>query len=270
MRLEERLLLEALERRGVDHVLVDPRRLAIELHAPVLPYSGALIREISHTRNAYLARLLESAGLPVVNRAEVVDTCGDKLRTTLVLRRAGVPIPRAVVAFGDAPALEALDRLGYPAVIKPVIGSWGRLGARVRDRDEAEQILEHRAALPGPQHRLAFIQEYVDKPGRDIKAYVMGGTVVAAIYKRSTSWRTNTARGGIAEPCPLTCDLVEIVRRAAHAVGGGVLGVDVFEAPDGLLVNEINHTPEFHGAAAVSTVDIAASYVDYTVQTLYY
>jgi [lysine-biosynthesis-protein LysW]--L-2-aminoadipate ligase len=269
IRLEERLILEALERRRVPHELVDARRLCVRLDGPELPYSGALGREISHTRSLYVARLLEFAGIPVVNAADVVSLCGDKLLTTLRLREAGLPTPRTLVAFGLETALDGLGELGYPCVIKPVVGSWGRLGARVRDREGAEQILEHRLALPGPQHGVVYAQEYVRKPDRDIKAFVLGDEVVAAIYRTSSEWRTNTARGGVPTPCPLTDELVSLVRAAARAIGGGVLSIDVLEGPEGeLYVNEVNHTPEFHGTRLVTDADLAGRYVDYVVGRL--
>jgi [lysine-biosynthesis-protein LysW]--L-2-aminoadipate ligase len=269
IRLEERLILEALERRRVPHELVDTRRLCVRLDAPDLPYAGALGREISHTRNHYAARLFEFAGIPVVNSADVVALCGDKVLTTLRLREAGVPTPRTLVAFGPERALDGLAALGYPCVLKPVVGSWGRLGARVRDAEEAAQILEHRLALPGPQHGVVYAQEYVRKPDRDIKAFVVGDEVVAAIYRTSSEWRTNTARGAVPTPCPLTDELEGLILAAAHAVGGGVLSVDVLEGPGGeLTVNEVNHTPEFHGARRASDADLAGRYVDYVVDRL--
>ncbi|MDI6102989.1 lysine biosynthesis protein LysX [Actinoplanes sp. NEAU-A12] len=272
VRLEERLLLAELRRRDVDFVQVDTRRLTLRLNngEPLeLPYRAALSREISHTRNSYAAKLLEHAGVPVVNSARVIDLCGDKLLTTLALREAGLPTIRAMVGLVPEAALAGIDDFGFPAVVKPVTGSWGRLAARLRDHESAESILEHREAFHGPQHQITFVQEYIDKPGRDIKAYVFGGEVIGAIYKVHDHWRTNTARGGRAEVCPLTDDLVKLLRRTAEAVGEGILGVDVIEHRDGTMyVNEVNHTPEFHGAVEVLGVDLVGAYVDYVLARL--
>ena len=269
VRLEERLIFEALDRRGVGHEYVDTRRMHFTLDRRPEVGVGVLQREISHTRSTYVARMLEFHGVPVVNGADVLELCGDKLRTTLALRRAGLPTPRAALATTPEAAMEAVAELGYPAVVKPVIGSWGHLGARLTDEDMAETVFEHRTALPGPINQIHYLQEYVDKPGRDIKAYVIGGEVVCAIYKMSDKWRTNTARGGTAVPCPVGPELERLLRAASVAVGGGILGIDVMESPDGrLLVNEVNHTPEFHGAVDATGADIAGAMVDYALSVL--
>ncbi|MET7638030.1 lysine biosynthesis protein LysX [Streptomyces sp. NPDC005438] len=271
VRVEERLLLAELRKRDIEFEQVDTRAVTFSLDgAASLPYRGALSREISHTRNAYASRLLEHAGVPVVNSSRVINLCGDKLLTALALREGGLPTPRALVGLVPDSVLDALDGFGYPAVVKPLTGSWGRMGARLRDHEMAEAVFEHRAALPGPQHQITYVQEYVDKPDRDIKAYVLGGEVVGAIYKISeTNWRTNTALGGRTEVCPLTDDLVKLLTATAEVIGEGVLGVDVIEDRDGrMYVNEVNHTPEFHGAIEVLGTDLVGAYVDYVVGLL--
>lgn len=272
VRLEERLLLKELRRRDIEFEQVDTRSLTFDLETDrplTVPYRAALSREISHVRNSYASRMLEHAGIPVMNSASVIDLCGDKLLTTLALRKGGLPTIPALVGLVPDAALAELDRFGYPAVVKPLTGSWGRLAARIRDHEQAESVLEHRAAFNGPQHQITFVQQYVDKPGRDIKAYVFGGEVIGAIYKVHDHWRTNTARGGRAEPCPLTDDLVKLLKRTADAIGEGVLGVDVIEDRSGrMYVNEVNHTPEFHGAIEILGSDLVGAYVDYTLRSL--
>ena len=175
-------------------------------------------------------------------------------------------MPRTVVAFTPESALEAIEGMGYPVVLKPMHGSWGRLLTRVNDRDAAEAILEHKTMLGGIAHSVFYIQEYVDKPGRDIRTMVAGDEVVYAIYRRSEHWITNTARDGEALPCPMTTEIADLSYRAAQAVGGGIVAVDLLEAADGrLLVNEVNHTPEFHGAMQATNVDIAGAIVDHVL-----
>lgn len=268
IRLEEKLLLAELDRRRVRFEVLDTRRTVFRGGA-ALPYRGAISREISHTRNAYATRLLERAGVPVVNSWRTVSLCGDKLLTTLALEAAGLPVPRWMVTLSPDGALAALAEFGYPAVVKPVIGSWGRLAARLDGPDTAEAVLEHRAALSNPTNQVTYVQEYVDKPDRDIKAYVLGGEVVGAIYKVSGEWRTNTKRGGAPQVCPVDDELADLLTRASSVAGDGVLGIDVLEHRDGTrYVNEINHTPEFHGAIEVLPVDLVARYVDYVLGRL--
>jgi [lysine-biosynthesis-protein LysW]--L-2-aminoadipate ligase len=196
----------------------------------------------------------------------VAEACGDKLTTSAVLSKAGVPQPRNVIAFTPESALNVIEQMGYPVVLKPVVGSWGRLLAKINDREAAEAILEHKAVLGSVQHSIFYIQEYIKKPGRDIRAFVVGDKTVTAIYRKSPHWITNTARGGEGEICQLTPELEDVCSRAAKAVGGGVLAVDVIEHPErGYLVNEINHTMEFHTTQPVTGIDIADLMVEYVV-----
>jgi [lysine-biosynthesis-protein LysW]--L-2-aminoadipate ligase len=267
VRIEEKMLLAALRERGTDYDRIDPRTLALDLHGNLLSeYDAVLVRCLSHSRAYYLTYWLEELQVPAVSPHRVVATCGDKMLTSAALRKAGLPIPRTMIAFTPEAALEAIEDLGYPAVLKPLTGSWGRLLARANDRDAAEAILEHKATLGGYVHGTFYIQEYVDKPGRDIRTMVVGNEVVYAIYRQSTHWITNTARGGDAQPCPLRPDIVDLSLAAAQAVAGGVVAVDLLETAEGrLLINEVNHTPEVHGAASTTGVDIAGKIIDYVL-----
>ncbi|MDQ6849217.1 MAG: lysine biosynthesis protein LysX, partial [Actinomycetota bacterium] len=258
VRLEEKLIFEALERRRIPYQHVDERSLVTDLRSSVFRYRGVLNRIMSHTRSGYASHLFEAMGLQVFNPSHVIETCGDKILTSLALVRAGVPTPRTVVALTPEAALDAIEQIGYPAVVKPAVGSWGRMVSRVNDRDAAEMLIEHKQALNAPVHRVFYVQEYIDKPGRDIRAIVIGDEVVAAMYRRSEHWITNTARGAVTESCELTPELVTLALLSAKAVGGGMLAVDLIERVDGeLLVNEVNHTMEFHGLAKVAGVDLA-------------
>ena len=176
-----------------------------------------------------------------------------------------MPTPRTLLAFTPETALQAIEQLGYPCVLKPTVGSWGRLLARVNDRDAAEAILEHKDVLGSYQHSIFYIQEYVRKPGRDIRAFVIGDRCVAAIYRYSEHWITNTARGGAATNCPVTDELQDICCRAARAVGGGLLAIDVVESERGLLIIEVNGTMEFRNSVEPTGIDIPGMMVDYVL-----
>lgn len=267
VRMEEKLILGSLERRGVLYEQLDERDISMPLEDREVPYSAVLNRSISNTRSLYVTRLFEARGIPVVNRSAVVETCGDKILTSLELIKAGIPTPRTTVALTPDAALKALEEFGYPAVLKPVTGSWGRLLAKVNDREAAEAILEHKEVLGSPAHQVIYIQEFIDKPGRDLRVNVMGDRAVNAIYRSSRHWITNTARGAVATPCELTPELVELSLKAAQAVGGGVLAVDLLERPDGsLVVAEINHTMEFYRTVMATGVDVADALVQYVLQ----
>ncbi len=265
VRLEEKLLFAALRKRGIDFDRLDPRSMILHPRGNgVEEYDLVLVRCISHTRAYYVTRWLESLGVRSVSPHRVVAVCGDKMLTTSLLQQAGLPTPETVIAFTPEMALKAIEEMGYPVVLKPLFGSWGRLLARVNDRDAAEAVLEHKATLGGYLHSVFYIQEYVKKPGRDIRVVVVGDEVIYGIYRRSEHWITNTARGGSGEPCCVTPAVHDLSLAAARAVGGGIVAVDLLETPDGrLLVSEVNHTPEFHSSVNVSDVDIAGKMVEY-------
>ncbi len=269
VRVEEKWIFAALERRGVDYERLDDRTLYFDLQdpAPWRRFDAILSRNISYTRGLYALRVLNAWGIPTVNTARVAEICGDKLATSAVLAAAEVPQPRTRIAFTVESALEAIEEMGYPVVLKPVVGSWGRLLAKINDRDAAEAILEHRATLGSVQHSIFYLQEYIEKPGRDIRVLVIGEEPIAAIYRHSEHWITNTARGGQGQVCPLTDELLDVVHRTVQAIGPGLLAIDILEHPDrGYLVNEVNHTMEFHTAQPVTGVDIAGAIVDYVLQ----
>lgn len=265
LRPEEKMLFEAFEREGVPFDALYAPQLQVDFNRlePLARFDVVLERCLSQTRGLALARVFEALGALVVNRPSVIETCGDKLATNAALSRCGVPTPRTGVAFGAEQVLDLCERFGYPVVMKPVVGSWGRMVARLSDRDAVEAVLEHKETLGGPQHKVFYVQEYIRKPGRDIRAFVVGGEVIAAIYRSSGHWVTNTARGAVATNCPLTEELVAVTRRAAQAVGGGVLAIDLLESERGLLVVEVNHTMEFRNSVSTTGVDIPAHVVRY-------
>jgi [lysine-biosynthesis-protein LysW]--L-2-aminoadipate ligase len=265
LREEERLLFAAFERVGATVERIYAPAWRWEAGARRHAGQVVLLRTLSHARTAALARLLEADGARVVDAASVIETCGDKAATSAALAAAGVPQPRTVVAFGGDEVLAACDDLGWPVVIKPVIGSWGRMVARCRDVDAVEALLEHKQVLGGPSHQVFYLQEHVDKPGRDLRAFVVGDRVVAAIAREGDDWRTNTARGAVVRGVPVDDALRDTALGAARAVGGGVLAVDLLESDRGLLVSEVNHGMEFRNSIAPTGVDIAAEIAAYVV-----
>src|SRR5215207_2036036 len=268
VRVEEKWIFNALEKRGVDFDRLDDRAIHFDLEnpAPWTEYDAVIERSISYNSGLYALRILNAFGVTTVNTAAVAEACGDKMTTSTLLARAGLPQPRNVVGFTPESALEALEELGYPAVVKPVVGSWGRLLAKVNDRDAAEAIFEHKATLGSTQHQVFYVQEYIEKPGRDLRAIVIGNRVLTAMYRKSEHWITNTARGGEGELCPISPEIESLCLNAAQAMGGGVLAIDLIEHSErGFLVNEVNHTMEFHTMQPLSGIDIAGEIVEYAM-----
>jgi [lysine-biosynthesis-protein LysW]--L-2-aminoadipate ligase len=267
LRVEEKLLLEELERRPeVEVIRINDGDRYFDISQIPVDVDVVFERSISYSRGLYISRIFEAHGIPVVNSSLVAERCGDKYVTSQILVREHIPTPRVLMAFDEESALAAVEAIGYPCVLKPVVGSWGRLLARVENREMAEAVIEHKALL-GVNHQVFYIQEYVDKPGRDIRAFVVGDEPICAIYRSSESWITNTARGGVASNCPLTHELIEICQRTARAMGGGVLAIDIFETADGFTVNEVNHTMEFRNSISTTGVNIPARMVDFVYQT---
>lgn len=269
IRVEEKLLLAALEQTGAEIELVNDDNLIFPVGDGASPFAADIVleRSVSAARGLYALRLAEMAGVPAINRYATASTCADKLLTTAALAEAGIPQPRTRVAFAPESALAAIEELGYPVVLKPVVGSWGRLLARINDRDAAEAVLEHKETLGSYQHSIFYIQEFIAKPGRDIRAFVVGDETICAIYRQSPHWITNTARGGQASNCPVTPEIDRLCQEAARAVGGGVLAIDLLEDPQrGLLVNEVNHTMEFRNSITTTGVDIPARVVEYVLR----
>jgi len=267
IRVEEKLLFTELEARGIEYVRLNDDELIFDLNQGSYPYDVVLERSIHHSRALYALHALNDAGVPTVNTAHVARICGDKFLTTQALIRHDVPTPKTRMAFTAESALQAIEELGYPAVLKPAIGSWGRLISKVNDREAAESILEHKEILGSYHHSIFYIQEYVNKPNmRDIRAFVVDDECIGAIYRTSAHWITNTARGGQASVCPLTNELSAICVAAAQAVGGGVVAIDLLEDNDGqLLVNEVNYTMEFRNSITPTGVNIPGRIIDYTV-----
>ena len=276
IRTEEKLLLAALRDQGAGLDVLLDRDLLFDLNAgpgqaspaglPWQDYDLVLERCVSTSRGLYALAILNSWGIHTINSYRTASLCADKLRTSLAFANAGLPQPQTLLSFEPRTTLRALDSIGYPAVLKPVTGSWGRLLARVNDVDAAEALIEHRQTLGDYNHHVYYSQELVDKPGRDIRAFFIGERTACAIYRTSPHWITNTARGGVASNCPVTPELDELCRRAAAAVGGGLLAIDVLEAPDGqLMLIEINHTMEFRNSSAPTGVDIPAQVAEYVM-----
>jgi [lysine-biosynthesis-protein LysW]--L-2-aminoadipate ligase len=271
LRFEEKALYDRAIKRGLRAKLIDAKNMTIcttskksELH-----FGDIVIqRSISHFRGLYITACLEFVGFRVINDFKVSQICGNKLVTSLQLARNNIPVPDTSFAFSSESARNLMNDLGYPVVLKPVIGSWGRGVFPIRDEETASMVLETREENGSALSRIYYVQEMVNRPPRDLRCIVIGDSVVTAIYRYSSDneWRTNVSRGGRAEKATITRELEDIVLRAAKSVGGGVLGVDLMEDTNrGLLVNEVNNTVEFKGAQNVSEIDIADSIVQYAM-----
>lgn len=272
LRWEEKAILQAARNRGIPVNMIDAKtayfNLTSEEFSPIDFGDVVLQRCVSYFRNLHITAILEHRGYSVVNSYKVTSTCGNKLLTSLLLSKAGIPTPKTYVAFTPESAMKALEEVGYPALIKPVIGSWGRLIVPLKDRETAEAVFEERLYM-FPLYQVYYIQEIVKRPPRDLRVFVIGEEAVTGIYRYSfRDLKTNIARGGKAEACHLTDELREISLKAAEAVGGGVLGVDLMETNGGYMVHEINHTIEFQATMSVTKVNIPKYIIGYLLRKI--
>jgi [lysine-biosynthesis-protein LysW]--L-2-aminoadipate ligase len=271
VRFEEKALYDKALKMGIKAQIIDAKAITISTDSKKKDFllgDVILQRSVSHYRGLYLTACLEFLGFSVINKFKVGEICGNKLVTSLVLAKHKIKTPKTTFAFSAESAMEAIGKTGFPLVLKPIVGSWGRGVFPLRDEEVANMIVEMREENDSPLARIYYVQEMVKRPPRDLRCIVVGDRVVAAIYRYSAEneWRTNVARGGKAEPAPITAELEEIALKAAKAVGGGILGVDLMEDSEkGLVVHEVNNTVEFRGAASVSNADIAGAMVEYAI-----
>lgn len=272
IRAEEKLLFAEAEKRGVNFVKIQDSQLIFDLTHPNFAKQNlgglniVLARSVHHGRIGPYLSILENQKIKTVNTSRSVEICDNKLLTSLALIKNSIPTPQTIVAFTAESALIAIEDMGYPVVLKPIMGSWGRLLAKVNDRESAEALLEHKSSLGSYQHSIFYIQEYIKKENnRDIRSFVVGGKTIAAIYRSSEHWITNTAKGAITSNCPVTNEIDKISIGAAKAVSGEIVAIDLFETNKGLLVNEVNSTMEFRNSIKVTGVNIPGEIIKYLI-----
>ncbi|MFZ1075856.1 MAG: lysine biosynthesis protein LysX [Nitrosotalea sp.] len=269
IRWEEKALFDAAKKKDIDAKMVDCKSLSINLDKTEESYGTAIQRCVSYYRSLHSTAALEGKGVNVINSLNTSIFAGNKLFTHMLLVKNGIPTPFSAVAFSEEAALETLEKRGYPMVLKPTVGSWGRMIALLNDRDSAQGIMETRETMY-PIYQVYYLEEFVNRPPRDIRAIMIGDQVVAAIYRYpgDGQWKTNMALGGKAEPLKVTKELEDICIKAKNAVQGQIVGVDLMESKEnGLVVHEVNNTTEYKNTVRVTGVDIPALMIDYAIQS---
>ena len=272
LRLEEKELQKEAEKAGCKSELIDVRKLSFNVTGKKINNGFGdvvLQRCISYYRSVFLARILENFGVHVINSTKVSEACGNKLVTSMLLAKAGVPTPKTYVALDAESVFETAEKVGYPVVIKPFTGSWGRMVDIAKEPQTLGTIVEYRESMQSPVEHMYYIQEFVKRPPRDIRLIVAGDEVIASVYRNAPKgeWRTNVARGGTTTTFKLNKEIEDMTLRAAKAVGGGILGVDAMETKDhGYTIHEVNNTVEFKGAQASTEHRIAKKIVDYVIR----
>ncbi len=270
VRVEEKMLEQKAIELGHDAKMIDAKTTPINTESKKNNFDfGDVVIErcVSYFRGLHFTACLEFLEVPVINRFEVANNCGNKMLTSLLLKKHNVPTPKTYFSFSSAAAVETLDKEGYPLVIKPITGSWGRGVMALKDRETADAIIEVRELSDGPLDRIYYLQEMVKRPPRDIRAITVGEQVIAAMYRTSTdSFKTNIALGAEPIACEITKELDDVCIKASKAVGGGILGIDIMEdEKHGLVVHEINNTVEFKGMSKVAKRNIPKEMIEHAV-----
>jgi RimK family alpha-L-glutamate ligase len=201
---------------------------------------------------------LEDRGVRVVNSPRAIERTVDKFWTSSLLEQCGLPTPDTIVCETIEEAFAAFRELG-DVIVKPLFGSMGLGMVRVSDEEMAFRVFKTIEQIRG----VYYLQRTVDHEGRDIRAFVVGGRVLAAVERRSEGWRTNLSRGGRAQSVALSEAWSTLAVRAAAAVGAEYAGVDLLPARDGTAyVIEVNGIPGWEGLQKATGVDVAGALVE--------
>ncbi|HJM45820.1 MAG TPA: lysine biosynthesis protein LysX [Candidatus Nitrosopelagicus sp.] len=273
LRTEEKLLQKKAEELGYETSMIDAKITSFDTDSKPENYDfGDVVLErcVSYYRGLHFTACLEFMDIPVINKFDVANTCGNKMITSMLLKKNNIPTPKTYFSFSAETALENFENIGYPLVIKPIIGSWGRSVMPVKDKDTAEAVIENRQVTDGPQDRIYYLQEMIDRPPRDIRVITVGDQAVSAMYRKSSGgFKTNIALGADPELCEITKEIEDLCEKTSKAVGGGILGIDLMEDKErGLVVHEVNNTVEFKGLVKVSEKNIPKEMIDYAIRNI--
>jgi len=273
LRTEEKLLQKSAEELGYETSMVDAKITSFDTDSKPENFQfGDVVLErcVSYYRGLHFTACLEFMDIPVINKFDVANTCGNKMITSMLLKKNNIPTPKTYFSFSAETALDNFEKVGYPLVIKPIIGSWGRSVMPVKDKDTAEAVIENRQVTDGPQDRIYYLQEMIDRPPRDIRVITVGDQAVAAMYRKSSGgFKTNIALGADPELCEITKEIEDLCEKTSKAVGGGILGIDLMEDKEkGLVVHEVNNTVEFKGLVKVSKKNIPKEMIDYAIHNI--
>lgn len=270
LRVEEKMLKKEASELGHDVIMLDAKITQINTDSKKEDFDlGDVVLErcVSYFRGLHFTASLEFMDIPVLNKFDVASVCGNKMFMTLLLKKNNIKTPKTYFSFSSQSASENLEKVGYPLVIKPIIGSWGRGVMPIRDKDTMEAISEIRDITDSPHDRIYYLQELINRPPRDIRVITVGDEPIAAMYRKSSGkFKTNIALGADPEICEITKEMEDIASKASKAMGGGILGVDIMEDEKrGLVVHEVNNTVEFKGLARVAKRNIPKEMIEFAL-----
>ncbi|MEK6980469.1 MAG: lysine biosynthesis protein LysX [Thermoproteota archaeon] len=270
IRTEEKMLEKEASNLGHNAVMLDAKTTQVNTDSKRNDFDfGDVVLErcVSYFRGLHFTASLEFMDVPVLNKFQVANQCGNKMFMTLLLKKYNVPTPKTYFSFSSESASENIEKVGYPLVIKPIIGSWGRGVMQLKDKDTADALFEIRDITDSPHDRIFYLQELIKRPPRDIRVITIGDEPIAAMYRKSSGgFKTNIALGADPELCEITKEIEDISTKASKAMGGGILGIDIMEDEKrGLVVHEVNNTVEFKGLSRVSRRNIPKEMIEFAL-----
>jgi [lysine-biosynthesis-protein LysW]--L-2-aminoadipate ligase/ribosomal protein S6--L-glutamate ligase len=258
---EEKEIIKKLQAGGVELNLVNAKDNFLSLTGKLNFDGPAFIRCMSSRRSLYYSYILESHGIKTVNSYNTFNIAGNKVFTTSLLYKNRIGTPESLISFSHDNAIDASEKLGYPVVFKPASGSWGRMISLIGDENMAETVFSMNDMVSENSY---YLQKYVKRPPRDIRAIVVDGRISATIYRYADQgWKTNLYLGGKVEKAELGKDETETILKTADLFDPGVIGIDAMESEEGLLVHEVNSRVEFRGASRVYGNKIANDIVEF-------
>jgi RimK family alpha-L-glutamate ligase len=269
-------LKRSLRRKGVDVVCFGFSDLTARVsHRPevglrsldLIELDAVLVRPIGRgSLEEILFRLdmlqkLSRSGLTVINNPSSIERSADKYNTLAIMEEHRIRVPKTVVTESVAEALKAFKSFGGDVIVKPIFGSRGIGAARISDIDIAERVFR---TLRFHRHVL-YIQEYVEHGNSDIRAFVVGGRVVAAMRRIAESWKTNVSLGAKAVPVKLSEDLERVAVTTAEVIGCEIAGVDLLDHETQPIVLEINSQPGWRGLQTTTDKPISDCIAEYII-----
>ncbi len=266
---ENLAIKKAAESAGVNLVMLNDEQMQHPLESKKLAdgFDTLLARSSSFTRSLYLSYLHELHGGLSINSHQAQSICGDKVLCSAVLEKAHIPTPKVVVAFSAPSALAATKTIGYPCVIKPPVGSWGRMVCKINDTAAAEAVISLKSHLGHYTDKIYYVQQHIDKPGRDIRVFLVGDEIAYSVYRHASepsAFLTNLNAGAKPEHFALPANMTEVVHKVGDCLGSGIYGIDLIEdASGGFYVLEVNHAPEFSKASGPKINEVASKIVSF-------
>lgn len=272
---EEKQIILACKELGINVEQIKNEELFLQLNSEKDPHIKSdiiLQRSLSAVRAVYSTAILETKGYKVINNYNTISISADKLLTTLLFEKYKIPNPRTFAGFTAHSVLNSVEKyLKYPMVTKPILGSWGRMVAKIESYNQLSSIVESKEVMGDLFQKIHYFQEFIDAPQlnpnnpADIRVFYLGGECIAAMgrFRPEKDFRSNIALGGSAKKLEIDSEMVSISKKVAEALQAEMLGVDLMITEKGYVCIEANAVPGFEGIANATGINIGKQIAEY-------